>query len=113
MLKTMPWGAVYDDFCILQKLINSFFRNATPIIIVLSKTGWERKDLHFMLMHMVVAFESLTLASISLKICSKHVRNYFLKFFFSKLRQIRYESSPEPKKLGLSAWRLTKLSMRK
>ena len=31
MLKTTPWGPVYDDFCILQKVRNSFFRSAAPV----------------------------------------------------------------------------------
>ena len=31
MLKAIPWGAVYDDFYILQKIRDSFFRSAAPV----------------------------------------------------------------------------------
>ena len=34
MLKTTPWGAVYEDFC-LQKVRNYFFRSAASVVVLL------------------------------------------------------------------------------
>ncbi len=33
MLKTTLWGPVYEDFCIFQKVRNSFFRSAAPVVV--------------------------------------------------------------------------------